>query len=208
MHWTQAVLAVALTLYLGAFVVIVVALRRSTGTSPRGHAHGHTLAALFNLAAALLLITAAAAYCVTARSVDWFGWIALCDNAIVKTLGIAALLLALVLIVWGELSLGMSFRVGLSESTQPLVTHGIYRLVRNPLALSVDLVALGVLLLAPSWLALISLVANAASYEWKVRIEEAYLRQTHGVAYDAYCTRTGRYLPRPPWPKGGQTRRL
>jgi protein-S-isoprenylcysteine O-methyltransferase Ste14 len=198
MHWTQAVLAVALTLYMGAFVVIVVALRQTTGTSPRGHAHGHTLAALFNLTAALLLITTAAAYCLTARSVDWFGRIALLDNAIVKTLGIAALLLALVLIVWGELSLGRSFRVGLPESTQPLVTHGIYGLTRNPLALSVDLVAVGVLLLAPSWLALASLVANAASYEWKVRIEEAYLRQTHGVAYDAYCARTGRYLPRMP----------
>jgi protein-S-isoprenylcysteine O-methyltransferase Ste14 len=53
-----------------------------------------------------------------------------------------------------------------------------------------------VLLLAPSWLALISLILNVAGYEWKIRIEEAHLRQAHGAAYGAYCARTGRYLPR------------
>jgi protein-S-isoprenylcysteine O-methyltransferase Ste14 len=79
---------------------------------------------------------------------------------------------------------------------QPLITHGIYRFTRNPLALSVDLLALGVLLLAPSWLALVSLMMNVVSYECKIRIEEAYLREAHGAAYAAYCARTGRYLPR------------
>jgi protein-S-isoprenylcysteine O-methyltransferase Ste14 len=86
--------------------------------------------------------------------------------------------------------------VALPESKQPLITQGIYRFTRNPLALSVDLLALGVLLLAPSWLALASLVLNVVSYEWKIRIEEAYLRQAHGMAYTAYCARTGRYLPK------------
>jgi protein-S-isoprenylcysteine O-methyltransferase Ste14 len=35
-----------------------------------------------------------------------------------------------------------------------------------------------------------------AGYEWKIRIEEAHLRQAHGTAYAAYCAQTGRYLPR------------
>jgi protein-S-isoprenylcysteine O-methyltransferase Ste14 len=104
--------------------------------------------------------------------------------------------LAGVCITWGELSLGRSFRVALPESVQPLVTHGICRFTRNPLALSVDLLALGVLLLAPSWLALVSLMMNVVSYGCKIRIEEAYLREAHGAAYAAYCARTGRYLPR------------
>jgi len=47
-----------------------------------------------------------------------------------------------------------------------------------------------VLLLAPSCLAL-----NMLSYERKIRIEEAYLREAHGGAYEAYRSRTGRYLP-------------
>jgi protein-S-isoprenylcysteine O-methyltransferase Ste14 len=102
-------------------------------------------------------------------------------------------------------SLGRSFRVALPENTQPLVTHGTYRFTRNPLALSVDLLALGVLLLAPSWLALVSLILNVIGYEWKIRIEEAYLREAHGAAYATYCERTGRYLPRFPRRRPGDS---
>jgi protein-S-isoprenylcysteine O-methyltransferase Ste14/glyoxylase-like metal-dependent hydrolase (beta-lactamase superfamily II) len=196
MHWTQVVLAAALTLYVGAFIVIMVAVRRSTGANPRGHARGHGLAALVNGAAALLLVVIVIAYSVDAQSVDRFGRIALLDHPAARALGVVAVVLAGVCIVWGEVSLGRSFRVALPESVQPLVTHGIYRFTRNPLALSVDLLALGVLLLAPSRLALVNLVMNVASYECKIRIEEAYLRGAHSAAYVAYCARTGRYLPR------------
>lgn len=82
------------------------------------------------------------------------------------------------------------YRVALPESKQPLVRHGIYLFTSNPLVLSADLLALGVLLLAPSCLAL-----NVVSYECNIRIEEAYLREAHGAAYEAYRSRTGRYLP-------------
>jgi protein-S-isoprenylcysteine O-methyltransferase Ste14 len=196
MHWTQVFLAAALTVYLAAFAAILVAVKRSTGASPMGHDGGHRLAALLNKVAALLLLLTALAYPLDVRSVDWFGRIALLDHPTAQGLGAAALVLAGVYIVWGEISLGHSFRVALPESKQSLVTYGIYRFTRNPLALSADLLALGVLLLAPSWLALISLVLNVTGYEWKIRIEEACLREAHGAAYAAYCARTGRYLPR------------
>jgi protein-S-isoprenylcysteine O-methyltransferase Ste14 len=196
MYWTQIVLAATFGVYIGAFIVVMVAVKRSTGTSPRGHARGHAPAALFNGAAALLLLLTAVAYPLDARSVDWFGRIVLLDHPIARSLGTAALVLAGVCIIWGEVSLGRSFRVALPESKQPLVTHGIYRFTRNPLALSVDLLALGVLLLAPSWLALASLVLNVVAYEGKVRAEEACLRDAHGAAYEAYCKRTGRYFPK------------
>jgi protein-S-isoprenylcysteine O-methyltransferase Ste14 len=201
MHWTQVFLVAALTVYLATFAAILVTVKRSTGASPMGHDGGHHLAALLNKAASLLLLLTAVAYPLDARSVDWFGRIALLDHPVAQGLGAAACVLAGVCIVWGEVSLGRSFRVALPESKQPLVTHGIYRFARNPLALSVDLLALGVLLLAPSWLALISLAMNVAGYEWKIRIEEAYLRQAHGTAYTAYCARTSRYLPRLFWGK-------
>jgi protein-S-isoprenylcysteine O-methyltransferase Ste14 len=196
MHWTQVFLVAALTVYLAAFGAILVTVKCSTGVSPKGHARGHRLAALLSGVATLLLLVTAVAYPLDARSVDWFRRIALADGPVAQGLGVAATVLAGVCVVWGEFSLGRSFRVALPESKQPLVTYGIYRFIRNPLALSADLLALGVLLLAPSWLALISLTLNVTSYEWKIRIEEAYLRQAHGVAYATYCARTGRYLPR------------
>jgi protein-S-isoprenylcysteine O-methyltransferase Ste14 len=196
MHWTQIVVAAALLVYIGAFVAIMVAVRRSTGANPRGHARGHSLAALFNGLASLLLLVTATAYPLHMQSVGWFGCIALLDHPAAQGLGMVSLALAGMCLIWGEVSLGRSFRVALPESVQPLVTRGIYRFMRNPLALSVDLLALGVLLLAPSWLALSSLIMNVVAYECKIRIEEAYLREAHGAAYAIYCQRTGRYLPK------------
>ena len=113
-----------------------------------------------------------------------------------RGLGVFACTLACLLLVWGAVSLGRSFRMALPESKQPLVTYGLYRWIRNPLALSIDLLTLGILLLAPSWLALLTFVLNVVSYEWKIRIEEDYLREAHGQAYAEYCARTGRYLPK------------
>jgi protein-S-isoprenylcysteine O-methyltransferase Ste14 len=196
MHWTQILIVTALAIYILAFMAIMVAVRRDIGASPTGHDGGHHAAALLNTLATVVLLVTAFAYSFDARSVDWFGRIPLLDGPLAQILGAGALVLAGIFIVWGEASLGRSFRVALPESTQPLITSGIYRFTRNPLALSVDLLALGVLLIAPSWLALAGLILNVVSYAWKIRIEEAYLRQAHGAAYIAYCQQTGRYLPR------------
>jgi protein-S-isoprenylcysteine O-methyltransferase Ste14 len=196
MHWTQVIVAAALLVYLGVFAAIMVMVRHRTGANPRGHAGGHRLAALLNILASILLLVTAITYPLDARSVDWFGRIGWLKGPVVQGLGVLALLLSGVLLIWGEVSLGDSFRVALPERQLSLITQGVYRFTRNPLALSVDLLSLGVLLLAPSWLALSSLVSNFVAYEWKIRIEEAYLRETYGAVYEAYCRRTGRYLPR------------
>jgi len=162
-HWAQIAVAVSLVVYIGAFVVIVVTVRCRAGASPRGHARGHLPAALFNGLATLLLLVTAIAYSLYTQSLDWFGRIAFFGHPLAQAVGLVSLSLGALCLVWGEVSLVRSFRVALAESVQPLVTRGIYCFTRNPLALSVDLLALGVLLLAPSWLALISLMTNVAT---------------------------------------------
>ena len=100
MHWTQVFLVAALTVYLAAFAVILIAVRRSTGASPMGHDGGHRLAALLNKVAALLLLLTAISYSLDGRSVDWLGRIALLDGPLAQGFGVAALVLAGVCIVW------------------------------------------------------------------------------------------------------------
>jgi protein-S-isoprenylcysteine O-methyltransferase Ste14 len=196
MHWTQAVMAIALTVYLGSFLVIVVAARRAGGESPLGDKSGHPLGAALTLLASVMLLFTAGAYILDTQTLALFGHIVLLSHPMIRFVGVLALLLAAVLLIWAEVSIGASFRVALPTAKQPLVTHGIYGIIRNPMALSVDLLALGVLFLAPSCLALVVLVLNAVTYEWKVRTEEGYLRASHGPEYEAYCARTGKYLPR------------
>jgi len=195
MHWTQAIMATALAVYFGSFVAAVAAVRRAGGESPLGDATGHPVGALLSLLASAVLLLTAGAYILDAQTLTVFGHIALLSHPIICLLGAAALILATMLLIWAEVSIGGSFRVALPRTKQPLVTDGVYGIIRNPMALSVDLVALGVLFVAPSCLALLSLVLNVISYEWKVRTEEDHLREAHGPEYAAYCARTGRYLP-------------
>lgn len=195
MLWTQIALAISFSIYFGAVAVVMVRVKRQTGTNPVGHTGGRRPAALLNAVASALVWVTGPAYVLTARSVDWFGRLAFLEPPFARGFGALACALACLLLVWGAASLGRSFRVALPESKQTLVTRGLYRSIRNPLALSIDLLALGILLLAPSWLALLAFVLTVLSYEWKIRIEEDYLREAHGEAYAEYCARTGRYLP-------------
>ena len=196
MHWTQVVMAVAFVVYLGSFFAIMVAVRRAGGESPIGHKDGHPVGALLTILASVMLLFTAGAYILDARTVTFFGQIVLLSQPIIRLGGVVALALAALLLVWAEVSLRGSFRVALPKAKQPLVSDGIYGSIRNPMVLSVDLLALGVLFLAPSCLALVSFMLSVVSYEWKVRTEEDYLRDAHGPDYEAYCAHTGKYLPR------------
>ena len=196
MHWTRIVLAISFSIYFGAVTVVMASVKRRTGANPVGHAGGKRAAALLNAVASVLVWVTGPAYMLTARSVVWFGRLMFLEVPFARGLGVLACVLACLLLIWGAISLGRSFRMALPESRQPLVTGGLYRWMRNPLALSMDLLALGILLLAPSWLALLAFALTVVSYEWKIHIEENYLREAHGEAYLEYCARTGRYLPR------------
>lgn len=195
MHWTQIVLAISFSVYFGAVVVVMARVKRQTGVNPAGHAGGQRAATLSNAIALALVWVTGPAYVLTARSVDWFERLAFLEVPFARRLGVLACALACLSLVWDAVSLGRSFRMALPESKQPLVTYGLYRWIRNPVALSIDLLTLGILLLAPSWLALLAFILTVVSLEWKVRIEEDYLREAHGEAYAEYCARTGRYLP-------------
>jgi protein-S-isoprenylcysteine O-methyltransferase Ste14 len=195
-HWTQIVMAIAFAVYLGSFFAILVAVKRAGGESPLGHEGGHPLGVLLTIVASAILLFTAAAYILDAHTVAVFGQIAPLSHPIIRLAGVVALALAATLLIWAEVSIGGSFRVALPNAKQPLVSRGIYGLIRNPMALSVDVLALGVLFLAPSCLTLVSLIFSVVSYEWKVRTEEDYLREAYGPEYEAYCSHTGKYLPR------------
>jgi len=193
MTYDQVFLAAALGAYSVAFVAALVFVRRRTGCDPKGVDVGKTKVSGWTF---FLWLTVAACYVLNARSVVWFGRIAFLDNDLAKGLGIASCAIGLLVGLAGEVALGESFRVDLPRERTRLVTTGIYRHVRNPCVLGLDLVVLGTLLIAPSLLALIAVVLNFAGFHLKVQAEEEYLRRVHGAEYDAYCARTGRYLPR------------
>jgi protein-S-isoprenylcysteine O-methyltransferase Ste14 len=195
MSFDRIFLSVVLFIFWGTFVATMATVRRR-GHDPRGTAGGNTAPAVLNLAATVLWLFVLISYVAKGRITAWFGHLAPLDNSASEAAGIALSLLGLLSCVVGEATLGAAFRVALPREKTKLVTTGIYRYVRNPCALGADLFVLGTVLIAPSWLSLLAFILNLVGYEVKIRIEERHLRRVHGAAYKAYCSQTGRYIPK------------
>lgn len=111
-------------------------------------------------------------------------------GAVLAIAGIVATFLA-------QLAMGASWRVGVDpEERTALVTDGPFALVRNPIFSAMLPATLGLVLLVPSWIALLAFAGLLAAIELQVRaVEEPYLLRTHGTAYADYAMRVGRFAP-------------
>ncbi len=85
------------------------------------------------------------------------------------------------------------------------VTGGAYRLVRHPQYLALAVLGLGVLLIWPRFLVLISYITMLFLYVALAVLEEQECLSKHGEPYSRYLATTGRILPRSlaAWIPGG-----
>jgi protein-S-isoprenylcysteine O-methyltransferase Ste14 len=191
----------ALALYV-AFIAVAFGLRitiqiRRTGSSgvhrlsgPPGSAEwlaglGFLLALGLGLAAPLLAL---------------FGVvepIAALDTTAVHVVGAALAVAGIVATFLAQLAMGASWRIGVdTEEHTALVTDGPFGLVRNPIFSAMLPATLGLVLLVPSWIALLAFVGLFVAIELQVRtVEEPYLFQMHGDAYADYAVQVGRFVP-------------
>jgi protein-S-isoprenylcysteine O-methyltransferase Ste14 len=117
-------------------------------------------------------------------------------------LGLQVAGLALALVGFGatlaaQTGMGESWRIGVAagERTE-LVTSGVFAHVRNPIFTAMVVAQLGVVLMVPTWVSVLALVALVVAVQLQVRaVEEPYLRAVHGEAYGSYSATTGRFLP-------------
>jgi len=130
------------------------------------------------------------------RPAGWLNWLAL------PPCGLGALIL---------LACGWDFAVvgqGTPAPIDPpksLVVSGLYRFVRNPMYVGIDLVLLSEALLfsSPSLL-LYALLFGIGFHVFVLAYEEPTLRKKFGASYQEYCHAVPRWIPRlTPWsPKG------
>jgi protein-S-isoprenylcysteine O-methyltransferase Ste14 len=109
--------------------------------------------------------------------------------------GWALMLLAFVLVVTAQAQMGAAWRIGIDERATPLITHGLYQLVRNPIYTAMDLVLAGVVLVAPSLWTLAAALGVAIALAVQTRLEEQHLAALHGPTYRAWASRVGRFVP-------------
>lgn len=128
---------------------------------------------------------------------DVIGPIDALDKPALHAAGILLAVTGTIATLLAQFSMGTSWRIGVDpQERTALVTSGPFALVRNPIFAAMLPTALGLVLMVPSAVAIVGLIALIASLELQVRVvEEPYLRTVHGQRYTDYARRVGRFVP-------------
>jgi protein-S-isoprenylcysteine O-methyltransferase Ste14 len=86
------------------------------------------------------------------------------------------------------------FRAKLEEGHQ-LATEGPFRILRHPIYMGLNLLALGTALWVPTTIVWLAFVLMAIGSDLRARAEEALLERAFGLPYRQYRARTRRFVP-------------
>jgi protein-S-isoprenylcysteine O-methyltransferase Ste14/putative flippase GtrA len=134
-------------------------------------------------------------YLAAAATSTRHGWPCSLDRGPVRAAGAVLAILGIAVTLAAQLAMGASWRADVDpDARTALVTTGPFRVVRNPIFTATA--ATGLALLIPNLLAVAMLVAFVTALQVQVRlVEEPYLHRVHGILWERYAARTGRFLP-------------
>lgn len=182
----------------GFYTIRILVLRARRGRSPVFS--GHPFSAHFLTHAAfrvfrVLILAVCVARAVRPEVDVWLGPIAPLWRPEVMLAGDGLMLLGFVWAVAVHFFMAAEWRSGVpEEGGTRLLTGGPFRQTRNPMMLGVMVAQLGLFFAIPSLFTLVCLVVGIAAVQVQVRVEERALAARHGAAYDAYRTRTPRWI--------------
>jgi protein-S-isoprenylcysteine O-methyltransferase Ste14 len=112
-----------------------------------------------------------------------------------RLVGAGIICLGAALVAWTMLVFrSWRFRAQI-EAGHELCTEGPFSLVRNPIYLSMDLLAAGSVVWLPTPITLAALALVIAGGELRARAEEKVLLEAFGGRYRDYCARVKRFVP-------------
>jgi len=119
------------------------------------------------------------------------------DARAAHALGFVIFGLAIVGSLLARRSMGGAWRTGIDPASgTPLITLGLFAVVRNPVYTTMIATSVAVLLLVPTGVALGAVALRVLGLEIQTRIvEEPYLLHVHGSDYREYACRVGRFAP-------------
>jgi protein-S-isoprenylcysteine O-methyltransferase Ste14 len=111
--------------------------------------------------------------------------------------GVALLFVGSSVALAAQAQMGTAWRAGIDLAHDyQLVTHGVFRVVRNPFYSGICTASLGVWLIVPTIIGIVATLLLMIGCTIDVRlVEEPHLRSIHGTQYDAYAAATPRFLP-------------
>jgi len=111
-------------------------------------------------------------------------------------LGLLLLLAGLGFACWARVALGRNWSATVQlKQDHELVVVGPYRWVRHPIYTGMLLGLLGTALVIGEWRGLLALALIAAAFWFKLRHEEAWMRERFGAAYVDYMRHTWVLIP-------------
>lgn len=109
--------------------------------------------------------------------------------------GMISILIGFLFEILGIIALGINFRIELPTDETELITHGIYRTMRNPIVFGIYLLVIGSFLIIPTIIVLLICIFNIFTFNSKAIDEEKFLLRRFGEEYKNYTNIVGRYLP-------------
>ncbi|MBT8218552.1 MAG: isoprenylcysteine carboxylmethyltransferase family protein [Bacteroidia bacterium] len=133
-----------------------------------------------------------------AFKIDWYQYLLpfwYLENNYLSYVGWACLVLSLVLVWIAQSQMADSWRIGIDEKTKTeLVTNGLFSISRNPIFLGVMIANVGLLLIIPNAFTLLIVSLSSISINTQIRLEEAFLKRSHGDVYEEYLGKVGRWF--------------
>lgn len=113
----------------------------------------------------------------------------------IQMVGVALLLISFLWTLIAQVQMSDSWRIGIDydEKTE-LVVKGIFAISRNPVFLGVVVFYIGIFLILPNTLSFTLVLVMFITVQVQVRLEEVYLLETHGEAYQAYKNSVRRWI--------------
>jgi protein-S-isoprenylcysteine O-methyltransferase Ste14 len=120
---------------------------------------------------------------------------ALIDAPQLKYAGVALCYIGLAVFLAALLSFGKAWRIGIDEkNAEELITGGVFKYSRNPIFLFMDMHFMGMMLIYPTILTVLTAIGALIGLHLQILREEAFLLRKFGAAYAAYKRRTRRYF--------------
>lgn len=104
---------------------------------------------------------------------------------------------ALAWVLVAQTQMGSAWRVGIDHVERTtLVERGLFRWSRNPIFFGTRIALLAALLMVPTTLVALALLASELLIQVQTRLEEAHMLALHGEAYRRYCAQVRRWFGR------------
>lgn len=112
-----------------------------------------------------------------------------------QIIGVLILLMSILWTVIAQYQMKESWRIGIdTETPTALITNGLFKISRNPIFLGMLASMIGLFLATPNFVTLLVLILAYVLIQIQIRLEEEFLLQQHGEAYEMFKENTRRLI--------------